>query len=63
MWQTLKPYIIAIAALLVVGYAAYCYGRNAASDGAGLDAIRSDIRRVIEQQQNIIGRAPRGRVD
>ena len=54
MWQTLKPYIIGLVALLVVGYAGYLYGRNAASDSAGLDAVRSDIRRVIEQQQNII---------
>ena len=55
VWQTLKPYIIGLVALLVVGYAGYLYGRNAATtDSAGLDAVRSDIQRVIEQQQNII---------
>ena len=55
MWQTLKPYIIGLAVVLAVGVAAYSYGRNAASDNtAGLDAVRADIQRVVEQQQNII---------
>ena len=55
MWQTLKPYIIAVAAVVVAVLAGYLYGRNAATnDSAGLDAIRSDIQRVIQQQQDII---------
>ena len=55
MWEKYKPYIIGVIVFAVAVYAAYCYGRNAATtDSAGLDAVRADIRRVIEQQQNII---------
>ena len=55
MWQTLKPYIIAVAAVVVAVLAGYLYGRNTATtDSAGLDQVRSDIQRVIQQQQDII---------
>ena len=55
MRQTLKPYIIALAVVLAIGYAGYLYGRNTATtDSAGLDQVRSDIQRVIQQQQDII---------
>ena len=55
VWQTLKPYIIGLVVVLVVGYVGYLYGRNTATtDSAGFDAVRSDIQRVIQQQQNII---------
>ena len=49
------PWIIGVAVVLVIGYAGYLYGRNTATtDSAGLDAVRSDIQRVVQQQQNII---------
>ena len=55
MWEKYKGWIIGLAVVLVVGYAGYLYGRNTATtDSAGLDAVRSDIQRVIQQQQDII---------
>lgn len=55
MWQKYKNWIIGAAVVLAVVYAAVSYGRNTATDNtAGLDAIRTDIQRVIQQQQDII---------
>ena len=55
MWEKYKPYIIGLVIVLAVGYAGYLYGRNTATtDSAGLDAVRSDIQRVIQHQQDII---------
>jgi hypothetical protein len=50
-----KNIVIIVALLAVVGYSCFSYGRNTATaDSAGLDPIRADIQRVIQQQQNII---------
>ena len=49
--QTVSVIVAVVCSVL----AAYCYGRNTATtDSAGLDAVRSDIQRVIQQQQDII---------
>ena len=52
MNETVKKYAAWAAVLLVVGVAGYWLGSG--NDSGRLDAIRSDIQRVIEQQQNII---------
>ena len=55
MWTKYKVWIIGAAVVLAVGGGCYLLGRNTATDNtAGLDPIRADIQRVIEQQQNII---------
>ena len=50
MWEKYKPYIIGLAVMLAVGYAAYCYGRNTASDDyrGTADQLRSELRAATE---------------
>lgn len=50
-WQ-----ILILVALLAVGFGAgwYLFSGNNATESTGLDAVRTDIQRVIQQQQDII---------
>lgn len=54
MWQTYKNWIIGAVVLVAVVAGAYLLGRNTATESTGLDPIRADIQRVIQQQQDII---------
>jgi methyl-accepting chemotaxis protein len=51
-----QKYIIASALLIGIIAGWYLFSGNGAGDGARLDAIRSDIQRVEEQQRNITAR-------
>ena len=55
MWEKYKPYIIGIAALLVVGYAAYCYGRNTASDDyrSTTEQLRQELRTASDLNRSL----------
>ena len=55
MWQTYKPYIIGLAALLVVGYSGYLYGRNTATDDyrSTTEQLRSELRTASEINRSL----------
>ena len=53
--ENLKKYLIYIGVALLIFGAGFLLGRNTATTNtAGLDPIRADIQRVIQQQQDII---------
>lgn len=54
MTDEAKKYLIIGVVFVLAVYAAYSFGVNRATESTGLDPVRADIQRVIQQQQDII---------
>ena len=52
----LQKICVGIIIAVIIGYASYLYGINHATESTGLTAVRADIQRVIDQQQDIIAK-------